>query len=183
MVRVIDFESRHVNGNFGYVCKVSIDGTDCQIWEPSPFSTKWYSHKFHGAGLRYEIGICIATGEIVWVMGGYPCGDWPDIEIARAGILNLIDEDEKVIADGGYRGDDRILHKTGEHNSYTARIRSVVRARHETINSRIKAYAIVSTKFRHNIGIHTQCFYSITNLVQLELKYESPAFQLEYVEE
>ena len=144
IVNVINFNKRLTDNNFGYVCKVSIDGTDCPICEPSPFSPRWYSHKFHKAGLRYEVGICIETGEIVWVFGGYACGDWPDIEIARRGILNLIGRDEKVIADSGYRGDDRIFHKTGDNTSFTARTRSLVRARHETVNDRLKAYAVLN---------------------------------------
>ena len=182
-LKVGDFENRHCRNNFRYVAKVSIDGTDCPIWEPWPFDPKWFSHKFKSAGLRYEVGLCINTGEIVSVFGGYPCGDWPDLEVARDGILNLIDDDEKVISDSGYRGDPRILHNTGDWTTYTARTRSNVRARHETVNSRIKAYAITSTKFRHDLIIHTQCFYSVINLVQIELRYESSLFQIEYEEE
>ena len=43
---------------------ISVDGTDCRIYEPEPFDTKWYSHKFNGPGLRYEIGVCIVSGNI-----------------------------------------------------------------------------------------------------------------------
>ena len=56
----------------GLVAYASVDGTDCRIREPSPFNPKWYSHKFHGPGLRYEIGICIRTGHLVWVHGLFP---------------------------------------------------------------------------------------------------------------
>ena len=41
----------------GWSAKITIDGTDCEINEPSPFDRKWFSHKLRGAGLRYEIGI------------------------------------------------------------------------------------------------------------------------------
>ena len=181
-IHVIDFESRHTRSNFGYVAKVSIDGTDCPIWEPFPFSPRWFTHKWKGPGIRYEIGLCIETGWIVWVNGGYPCGQWNDLQISRDGILNLLGEDEKVIADSGYRGDRRILHKTGENRSYTARVRSEVCSRHETVNSRIKAYSVASTKFRHNLDMHTQCIYSVVNLVQLEIRHESPLFQVVYIE-
>jgi hypothetical protein len=43
----------------GSVCKMTIDGTDCRIWDPMPFSPKWYSHKFKCPGLRYKVGLCI----------------------------------------------------------------------------------------------------------------------------
>ena len=181
-IEVIDFENRHVPGNIRHVAKVSIDGTDMRINEPTPWSTKWYSHKFHAAGLRYEIGICIVSGDIVWVIGGYACGDWPDLEISRNGILTLLDDGEKVIADSGYRGDDRILHKTGENNSFTARMRAEVRARHETVNARIKVFAVASGKFRHTLDMHTMCIYSVVNIVQLRIMYEGALFEVGYDE-
>ena len=66
----------------GAVCKVTLDGTDCPINEPVPFNPKYYSHKFKGPGLKYELGICIQTGWICWWNGPFPCGN-PDLAIAR----------------------------------------------------------------------------------------------------
>lgn len=63
---------------------VSLDGTDCPIQEQSPFNKKWYSHKLNWAGIRYEVVLCIRTGRIVWVAGGVPCGEWPDLKLARS---------------------------------------------------------------------------------------------------
>lgn len=62
---------------------VSLDGTDFRIREPQPFNKKWYSHKFKGPGIRYEIGISIVEGDIVWAVGGVPCGEWSDLKIAK----------------------------------------------------------------------------------------------------
>ena len=71
--------------------------------EPSPFSPKWFSHKFRGPGIRYELALCIRTGDIVWAYGGFPCGEWPDLKLARDlfAVLGLR-EGEKAIADRGY---------------------------------------------------------------------------------
>lgn len=44
------------------VYKASIDGVDFPIVEPNPFSSKWHSHKFHGARPRYEAGVAIGVG-------------------------------------------------------------------------------------------------------------------------
>ena len=71
--------------------------------EPSEFSPKWYSHKFHGPGFRYEIGLCIRTGEIVWAHGGLPCGAWPDLRLARDAIIHVLDPGKRIIAGRGYR--------------------------------------------------------------------------------
>ena len=51
---------------------ISVDDTACRIMEPAPFSPAWFSHKFHGPGLRYEVGISISSGYIVWINGPFP---------------------------------------------------------------------------------------------------------------
>lgn len=51
---------------------VTVDGTDmpCEML----FDKRFYSHKFNGNGVRYEVGVCIATGDIVWISGPFRCG-------------------------------------------------------------------------------------------------------------
>jgi hypothetical protein len=85
---------------------VSVDGTDFQIPEPMPFSTKWWSHKCNGPTIQYEIAICIQTGHIVWIHGPFPCREWPDIRIARDALIPSLDEDEMYVADKGYVNGD-----------------------------------------------------------------------------
>ena len=59
-------------------CLISINGTDFRITEQG---LDFYSHKFKKSGLCYAVGICIATGDIVWLNGPYGCGLWLDIRI------------------------------------------------------------------------------------------------------
>jgi hypothetical protein len=75
-----------------------------QIYEPSPFSKDWYSHKFKAAGIRYEVAVCIQTGDIVWINGPFKCGKWPDVKIFRAELQQKLLPGEMVEADNGYRG-------------------------------------------------------------------------------
>ena len=82
---------------------MSIDGTHFRINEPVPFDTLWYSHKFNGPGLAYELGLCIKTGNIVWYNGPFP-SKHPDISIFRANLKSLLLPGEKVVADLGYKG-------------------------------------------------------------------------------
>ena len=103
-LRCICWEKRKLVENVDHTAKVTLDGTDCRIREPAPFNKKWYSHKFKGPGLRYEIGLCIFSGHIVWVSGPFPCGEYPDLKIIREGIIHLLKEGEMLIADGGYKG-------------------------------------------------------------------------------
>jgi hypothetical protein len=67
---------------------VTVDGTDFRINEPTDFSTKWFSHKFKGPGLRYEVAIS-KRGDIIHIQGPYPCGKWPDIKNARGRARRL----------------------------------------------------------------------------------------------
>ena len=70
----ICFEKRNLYGNEGYAIRMSINGTDCHVMEPQPFNEKWYSHKFKGPGIRYEVGVAL-NGPIVWIHGRFPCGE------------------------------------------------------------------------------------------------------------
>ena len=85
---------------------VSLDGTDFRIQEPEPFNAILYSHKFKGPGLLYEVGICIRTGDIVWAYGGVPCGEWPDLALARSSYVSSVGPDEMTLVDKGYSDPD-----------------------------------------------------------------------------
>ena len=122
----------------GQRCKITVDGTDFRIQEPSPFDPKWYSHKFRGPGLRYEIGVCIKTGWIVWVNGPFPAGAWPDREIARSGINRHLENNECYVGDGGYYDGGQWAEMPTGHNNAEQKMYALARARHETVNSRFK---------------------------------------------
>lgn len=153
---------------------MSIDGVDFQINEPTPFSPKWYSHKFKKAGLRYEIGVCIRTGHIVWASGGYPCGDWPDLRIARDNFVNFLEPSEKALADKGYN-DAQYFILPSESNSQRHKI---IMSRHETVNKRIKQFNVLQNRFRHDLSLHKKCFHSVINLTQLVIIHEDPLFSV-----
>lgn len=81
---------------------MSVDGTECPIQELNPFSPIWYSHKLNDAGLRYEIGISLGTGNIVWANGPYRCGDYTDLMVFRDRLKSNLDIGEQVLAYSGY---------------------------------------------------------------------------------
>ena len=87
---------------------MSVDGTDFEIEEPGPFIKKisklWYSHKFKGPGLKYEVGISILNGDIVWIHGPFNCG-MNDLQVFRDGMVHYFQTSERVEADDGYQGD------------------------------------------------------------------------------
>jgi hypothetical protein len=67
-----------------------LETTDCPINKPTEFNPIWYSHKLNGAGLRYEVGLNIRTGDIVWVGGGVPCGEFNDLSLAQQRYCNSV---------------------------------------------------------------------------------------------
>lgn len=156
---------------------MSLDGTDCPILEPTPFSKKWYSHKLNGAGIRYEIGLNISTGDIVWAFGGVPCGQYPDLSLARLAYTSSVDDGELTIADDGYQDPEYFIYP--KRYPETADQQDRIRARQETVNSRIKSFSVLSVPFRGK-GIHRQfhpkCFYAVVNIVQLSIENGEPLF-------
>jgi hypothetical protein len=66
---------------------VTVDGVHCTTYEcrKAP-SAKWYSHKSHGPGLAYKIGISIWQNRVVWTTGSYAAST-NDITMFREGGL------------------------------------------------------------------------------------------------
>lgn len=140
--------------------------------EPTPFNPKWYSHKFRGPGLRYEIAINIRTGYMVWANGGYPCGEFPDLKLAHESYLLSINPGELTIADKGYK-DSRffILKNANNHQQH-----SLIMARHETVNKRMKQFKILKYPFRNALVKHPIVFHAVANITQLAIKNGQPLF-------
>ena len=55
----IDEMGRLVKRKYFFGCYVSVDGTNVQIFEPTPFSADWYGHKFKSVGTKNEVGVSI----------------------------------------------------------------------------------------------------------------------------
>jgi DDE superfamily endonuclease len=151
------------------------------INEPSPFNRKWFSHKFHGPGLRYEVAVCIQTGDIVWINGPFACGRWPDIKIFRLQLRDLLSPGEMVEADRGYRGEPTKIRTPDEFVSLTDRkAKSRARARHETVNKRLKQWGSLKQRFRHDLGKHKLVFAAVAVCTQLCFEMGEQPFPCNY---
>jgi hypothetical protein len=159
---------------------VSVDGTDFRVYEPSFFSKKWFSHKFTGPGIRYEVALCIQTGWIVWINGPFPCGDWPDLRIAREALVDALDRGEYYIADGGYYDGNQWSETPTGLNNFEQRQQKMVRSRHETVNSRLKQWSALNRVFRHRLSKHSPVFRAVANILQLSIENGEPLFEIEY---
>ncbi len=144
--------------------------------EPTPFDKKWYSHKFHGPGLRYEIGLSIYTGDIVWAYGGLPCGKWSDLKLARNTLIYALQPHEMVLADGGYN--DPNYFRVPTRNGDNLQIKQIL-ARHETVNGRFKQFRCLKNTFRHDLFLHPRFFHAVVNVTQLMLQNGEPLYDID----
>jgi hypothetical protein len=158
-----------------------VDGTDCQIREPAPFNKKWFSHKSNGLGLRYELAVSIFGGDIVWVNGPFPCGDFADLSIFRCGLMEELGPNEMVEADNGYKGEKKKIRIKDDYNSSQEKSeKGKVRSRHETMNARLKKFAILSTPFRHDLKLHGIVFRAVVALAQIGINSGETLFACDF---
>lgn len=157
---------------------MSVDGTDCRIYEPYPFNSAWFSHKFKGPGVRYEIALSIRSGRIIWAHGPFPCGAYPDVSIFEKGLAHQLEQNERVIADNGYKHPRCITRDSASKNHALSSLCSTIRARHETVNRRIKQFNILKSVFRHNVQLHSKVFHAVVRLTALMLDTSDPLFTI-----
>ena len=137
----------------------------------------YYSHKSNHAGLNYEIAVSLTQSRIVWVSGPHPAGTG-DLEVFRNGLKALIPEGSRVIADKGYRGEQCISTPNDLDEAHIRRYKSRARARHETVNGRIKNFKAVSQRFHHSRAVHGPVFEAVCVVVQYQFDTGVELFQI-----
>ena len=51
------------------------------------------------------MGLCILTGDIVWINGPYAPGLYNDLQIFWDSLVSQLEPNERVEADDGYKGE------------------------------------------------------------------------------
>jgi hypothetical protein len=156
------------------------------VQEPFPFHIfylpVWFSYKFKGAGLRYELALSIIHGDIVWLNGPFPCGACNNLTILQyGGLKDALEEGERVEADDGYAALDPEFVKTRSSPFHPEEYKAVwnkVRARQEIVNKRFKQWGVIREVFCHDIMKHHMCFQAVAVLMQLSIENGEPLFQI-----
>ena len=160
---------------------MSIDGTDFRIPNHGP---AFLSHKYNKkSALRYEVGLCILTGDIVWINGPYEAGRWPDIEIFRDSLLSFLEENERVEADDGYIGEHpaHVKCPKGFANlQITEYMQQRIRNRQETVNKRFKDWGCLKVTWRGELSLHGDVFRLIAVVTQLSINNGEKLFECGY---
>lgn len=167
-------------GDTGNDCLVSIDGTDLPL--AKSYLKELFSYKFKHSGLRYEVGLCIKTGDICWWNGPFEPGIYNDEMVFKMGVLGMLEEGERVETDRGYRGISPGYVKCPGMFSEpaSAEMKQKVRSRHETGNKRLKQWKILRDRYRHDICEHQTVFGAIVALTQISIENGEPLFPVEY---
>jgi len=158
------------------------DGTDFRIPQKGTVTkgNAFGSHKYAGkSALRYKLGVDILAGNLVWIQGPYPASKYTDIAIFNKALRNFLEPGERVEADEGYHGHpDKIKCPGNVANPAENRaMQGRVRARHETLNGRLKNWGILSQVFRHHITMHGNVFRACAVVTQLTIENGEPLFQ------
>lgn len=110
----------------------------------------------------------------MWKHGGYPCGEYPDLKLAREAYVDSVQSGELTLADRGYRDINYFLQATNENGTLHKRIM----ARHETVNKRLKQFNILNHIFRHSLEKHPLIFHAVANLTQFMIENGEPLFSI-----
>jgi DDE superfamily endonuclease len=161
---------------------ITVDGTHCPIFEPEDpelsKNPKYYSHKINQAALNYELGILVTESRLVWVNGPFPAATH-DITVFRRGLIHMIPRGSKAIGDAGYRGEPNYISTKNVHAPRVVeKFKSRARSRHETFNSRIKAFGSMFQRFRHGVVKHKIAFMAICVICQYQMECGSPLFDV-----
>jgi len=89
----------------------------------------------NGPGLKYEVGVCIKTRNIVWISGPFVASS-SDGTVFKNGLSLLLCSDEVVEVDRGYRGSNKFMRPDMGVDSKERKMKSNARAQHEAVNSR-----------------------------------------------
>ena len=84
----------------------------------------------------------VSSGKVGWDSGPWPDGQHSDVRIFQNGLRKLLGAYEHVVGDSGYQ-DSRVMTPLPSQHPI-ARTYSVTRARHETINVRLKTFSVLS---------------------------------------
>jgi len=158
----------------------SLDGTDFRF---GATAKEMWSYKFKKGGIRYQVVLCIKTGDIVLVDGPYPPGLINDLSSICFYILEMLDEGERMEADDGYAGEaPKYIKCPGSFTNDAAKLsmQQRVRSRHETVNKRFKQWGCMRQRFRHSVTHPSAAFHAVAVLTQLAMEFGEPLFEVDY---
>ena len=82
-------------------------------------------------------------------------------------LMNHIPDGKRCIGDSGMRGEPSKISTTKPgHSKEVKKFFSRVRARQETLFTRMKNFDVLKNRFRHGINLHKMCLEAVAVIVQ-----------------
>jgi hypothetical protein len=112
----------------------------------------------------------------MWVKGGFP-GKTSDFTIFKGYLSGTLRHYERVMADLGYRGEeDNLLVPiyrpwNQEERDFNIHL-NVIRSKIERMNSRIKIFGCLTSVWRHDTELLSQCFHVICQITNFSSEQE-----------
>ena len=150
---------RFIDAPTDYEYLATVDGTDFHRQEDyTKHDPGLYSHKLNNPGYRYEVAVGVFSGEIVSLNGPFNAGSNSDVKIFRSDLKQKLGENEKALADRGYRGDEDIVTNYDKDIVFEEkRRRSRELALHENVNEYFKRWScLTESHFRHSTMSHSK---------------------------
>jgi len=79
-------------------------------------------------------------------------------------------------ADNGYKDPKYFIYPAAYPN--TAQSQSRIRARHETVNKRLKQWNVLVHAFSHDISKHIRCCHAVVNVTQIMIQSGEKLFDI-----
>ena len=123
--------------------------------------------------MRYEVGVSIFGGDIVWTNGPFRAGCTTESETIES-LKKTIDPDEIV------EQFSRLGLSCGKKpdSDMAKMVPKKTRDRQKMVNDRLVSFKILQG-FRHDILSHEKVFHAIVALVQLSIEKEIATFDLD----
>ena len=166
----------------------------CQEFRCDP-SSKWYSHKFNGPGVAFEVVSDPVDGQIRWINGPVPASTH-DITILRGGqkrdkknwersaLYFHVPNNVKLVGDSAYGGQpDKVTITRDAHKPATKVLFARMKSMMETCFTRLKFFTCVIGPFRHGNSTTDKlnkvklAFEAAAVLVQFDCKNGRPLFE------
>ena len=159
---------------------MAVDTISYEVNQPKDRETRnrIYSGRHKQYELKYEVGVHLVSGVIYWVSAAFTGSvhDWFIFRNSR--IKDQLLNNEYVLADKGYLGDNKAIipfrgRNLADEQIHFNKYHCIYRSICERAFARIKSFRICSSKFRHNLQMHPLIFQICAKLCNL-LLYEHP---------
>lgn len=115
-----------------------VDGMNCSVNEEHPFSCGWYSHKCRRTLIRYDVGLTLHSGRLVWVSRQFEFWSYHNNKIVKYDLKGALPDRQSVIADIEYN--ERGLIRIELSEILSNDIHQRVRTRNEAVNEKLKYF-------------------------------------------